>query len=99
MTSTSSTAQDAASDVLDVVAGTMNAGVELVEDITPDLTEVVESAVDAVASTSKVAVRLSSKVLRFVARHPKEVLTAIAVVAVALGALGYFSKRSDETAG
>lgn len=99
MTSTLSSAQDAASDVVDVVAGAMSASAELVEDITPDLAEVVESAVDAVASTSKVAVRLSSKVLRFVARHPKEVLTAIAIVAVTLGALGYLTKRSDETAG
>lgn len=96
MNSTLSTAQDAVTDAAGAVSDALSAGVELVDDVTPDLVDAVEAAVDTVASTSKFTIRLASKVVRFVARRPKEVLIGIALIAVVAGAVSYLSQRSSD---
>lgn len=95
MNPTPSTSRDASSDTAGAVAGAVGAGIELVDELAPDVVDVVESAAETVVSTGRLAIRIITKTLRFVARHPKGVLIGVAVVAVAAGAC-YLRRDVDD---
>ena len=46
-----------------------------------------DAAIDTVAATGRIGVRIVTRTVRFVARHPREVLIGVGLVAVCLGVL------------
>lgn len=86
---TLSTAQDTFGDIVED-------GADLAADLVDDLTDVAEVAIDTIASTSRVGVRVVGRAVRFVARHPREVIAGIAVVAVLAAVLGYLKSNSAD---
>lgn len=86
--STRNTTQAAIEDVVDVVGDSIGG-------ITDDLGEIAEVAVTAIAETSVVGVRLLTRTIRFITRHPREVLAGVAVIAVAVGVMSVLKSRSD----
>jgi len=82
--------QAVAGDVVDIVGDTIG-------DFTDDLGDIAEVAVTAVAETSVVGIRLVTRAVRFVARHPREVLAGVAVIAVAITVVSMLKSQSDSS--
>lgn len=94
-------AQQAFDDASDAVASTISAAplesaVDAMGELAGDVGELAVDVVDAAAATTRVGLRLATRTIRFVARHPKGVLAGLMIL-VALGAAaGYFGK-SDQS--
>ena len=93
---TLSTAQDTIGDLAGSVGTLASDGADLAADLVDDLTDVAEVAIDTIASTSRVGVRFVGRTVGFVARHPREVLAGIALVAVVAAVLGYLKSSSND---
>lgn len=77
MTNAAQAALDGVSDAFDVVA-----------DLTDDVDDIADAAIEAVAATGRVGVRLVTRTVRFVGRHPRQVLIAVGLVALAVAVFG-----------
>ena len=90
MMNTLSTTHDALGDVV-------SDGAELAGDLVDGLTDVAEVAIDTIASTRRVGVRVLGRTFRFFARRPREVLVAVVIVAAVAVVLGYLKSNSADS--
>ena len=67
---------------------------DAVSDVSRDVADVAEAAASIAAVTGRAGLRVVSRTIRFVARHPREVLTGVVVVTVALAAIKIVRSRS-----
>ena len=67
---------------------------DAVGDITHDVADLAEAAVAVVAVTGRVGLRVVGRTIRFVARHPRDVLAGIVLVTVAMAAVKFVRSRS-----
>jgi hypothetical protein len=70
-----------------VAVDTIETAGDAVGDITHDVADLAEAAVSVAAVTGRVGFRVVTRTIRFVARHPREVLAGIVVVTVAVTAI------------
>ncbi len=70
---------------------------DAVSDITHDVADAAEAAVSAAAVTGRAGIRVASRTIRFVARHPREVLAGVVFVTVALAAIKIVRSRSTSS--
>ncbi len=89
------TAQTALEDVGDAFGTVISTGTEAFADITPDLEDIADAAIDTVAATGRISIRIVTGTIRFVARHPREVLIGAGLVAVCVVVLRYLSSSSS----
>ena len=94
---TLSTTHDALGDVASSMGDVVSDGAELAADLVDGLTDVAEVAIDTIASTSRVGVRVLGRTIRFVARHPREVIVGVAIVAAVIAVLGYLKSNSADS--
>lgn len=87
---TSSNTHDALGDVV-------SDGAELAADVVDGLTDVAEVAIDTVASTGRVGVRIVGRTFRFIARRPREVLAVVVIVAAVVAVLGCLKSNSADS--
>jgi hypothetical protein len=77
-------------DVVDTVG-------DAVDEIADDIADLAEVAVSAATVTGRVGFRIISRTVRFVARHPREVLAGVVVVTVAVAAIRLVRSRSTSS--
>ena len=94
---TLSTSQDALGDVASSMGDVVSDGAELAADLVDGLTDVADVAIDTIASTSRVGVRLVGRTFRFIARRPREVLVAVVIVAAVAAVLSYLKSNSADS--
>ncbi len=70
---------------------------DAVSDITHDVADVAEAALSAATVTGRAGIRIASRTIRFVARHPREVLAGVVFVTVALAAIKVVRSRSNSS--
>jgi len=80
--STRSTTHAAFDEVTDALGAVISTGGDVLADITPAIEDVADAAIDTVAATGRVGVRIVTRTVRFVARHPREVLVGIGLIAL-----------------
>ena len=71
---------------------------DAVSDISHDVADVAEAAVSVAAVTGGAGLRVVSRTIRFVVRHPREVLTVVVVVTAAIAAAKIARSRSASRA-
>lgn len=70
---------------------------DAVGDVTHDLADLAEAAISVAAITGRAGLRVVARTIRFVARHPREVLAGIVVVTVATAAIKFVRSRSTSS--
>jgi hypothetical protein len=91
-------AHTALNDMSDAVGSMVSGGGDIIADLAPDLEDIADAAIDTVAATGRIGVRLVTRSIRFVARHPREVLVTAGLVAMTLAIAGYFRSRASDAA-
>lgn len=94
---TLSITQDTLGDVAESVSEIASSSADLAADLVDDLTDVAEVAIDAIAGTSRVGVRLVGRTIGFVARRPRDVIAGVVIVAAVIAVIGYLKSRSADS--
>ena len=82
------------SNTQQVTIDTMEAAGDAVGDVADDIADLAEVAVSAAAVTGRLGFRMVRRTVRFIARHPREVLVGAVVVTVAVAAIKLVRSRS-----
>lgn len=78
-----------------VAIDAVDAAGDAVGDVAEDLVDLTEVAVSSAAVAGRVGFRIIRRTIRFVARHPREVLAGVVVVSVAVAATKFMRSRSS----
>ncbi len=77
-----------------VAVEAVDAAGDAVGDVADDLVDLAEVAVSTAAVAGRAGFRIIGRTIRFVARHPREVLAGVVVVTVAVAAIKMVRSRS-----
>ncbi|MDW3216043.1 MAG: hypothetical protein R8G01_18750 [Ilumatobacteraceae bacterium] len=80
-----------------VAVDVVDAAGDAIGDVTEDLADLAEAAASTAAVVGRTGFRIVGRTIRFVARHPREVLAGVVIVTVAAAAARFVRSRSSES--
>lgn len=79
----------------DAIAAPLELGADLLDDIGPDVIELADAAVVTAVASGRIGLRVLSRTIGFIGRHPKKVLVGLVVVAATAAVMSYVCSNSD----
>lgn len=79
------------------VDGVAEAVADLIDDVGDLAVDVAEVAASTITSSSRLGIRFVTSTVRFVARHPREILAGLVIVTAVAAAVTYLTRRDGES--